>query len=203
MIDYQLQAILECRPMATTAATSVRPQPSCRLRKTSVIVAIGLALLATLPSAVRPAAADEGMDAVAGLLRGLEDRCSHAGGARRNRPAAGRDPGVRAEMRYLPERFGERPAVARALQRIETQPGRTLFTSPETISELERIVGGPIHLGQSDLELCVQLRDRRVGAAPGASKPASFAAIDARLGKCLAHCAASVRTRPWSPNCVG
>ena len=42
------------------------------------------------------------------------------------------------------QRFGARPAVARALQRIETQPGRTLFTSPETISELERIVGRPI-----------------------------------------------------------
>src|SRR5262245_152907 len=70
------------------------------------------------------------------------------------------------------ERFGDRPAVASALQRIETRPGRTLFTSPETIKELEGIAGEPIHLGHRDLELCVQVRDRSVGPGLGSGKPA-------------------------------
>lgn len=83
------------------------------------------------------------------------------------------------------KRFGDRPAIASALKRIETQPGRSLFTSPDTIAELERIAGQPINLGQRDLELCVQLRDRGVGTALGTPEPASFPVIGARLGKCL------------------
>jgi hypothetical protein len=49
------------------------------------------------------------------------------------------------------ERFGGRPAVARVLQRIQTTPGRSLFTSPETISELERIVGAAVRLRKSSV----------------------------------------------------
>jgi Hint module len=181
MIDYQRQVVRESQRMPTTAT---RP-PFCR-RNWTTLAAFGLALLVALPSTARSATTDEGTDAVARLLRELAE------------PAAAAQ-AVRAEIvQQLGEvqvsvqkcdaflkRFGQRPAVARILQRIQTKPGRTLFSSPETISELERIVGKPIDLGQQDLELCVQLRDRGVGAAPGAEKPASFSAIGDRLGKCL------------------
>jgi hypothetical protein len=187
MIDHQRQVIGETQPMGATAIANKSVPPARRWRPYGVLVTCGLALLVTSTSAMRLATADEGADAVARLLRGLEE------------PAAAAQ-AVRAEIvQQLGEiqvavqkcdaflaRFGKRPAVAKVLQRIETQPGRSLFTSPETIAELERIVGKPINLGQRDLELCVQLRDRRVGTAPDASRPASFSVVDARLGKCLA-----------------
>jgi len=81
------------------------------------------------------------------------------------------------------ERFGNQPAVANVLQQIQTRAGRTLFTSPATITELQQIVGEPIQLGQRDLELCLQLQDRNVGAPPSSQK--NFSTIDTRLGKCL------------------
>jgi desert hedgehog len=152
-----------------------------------------VALVATLASGVRPAAADEGTDAVAQLLRNLQQPAAaslSATGAQAVRAEILQQLGdiqvsVQKCNRFL-ERFGQRPAVARVLQRIQTEPpGRGLFTSPETISELERIAGKSIDLGQRDLELCVQLRDNSVGAAPDGEKPASLSAIGARLGKCL------------------
>ena len=83
------------------------------------------------------------------------------------------------------ERFGDIPAVARILDQIRERPGASTFTTPEVTREIQRIVGKPIHLGQSDLELCVQLRDKEVGSGPGGAPPASFAAIVDTLGKCL------------------
>src|SRR5215471_10949987 len=44
------------------------------------------------------------------------------------------------------ERFGNRPAVVKVLQQIQTRAGRTRLTSPETITELEQIAGEPIQL---------------------------------------------------------
>ena len=94
------------------------------------------------------------------------------------------------------ERFGDIPAVARILDQIRERPGASTFTTPEVTREIQRIVGKPIHLGQSDLELCVQLRDREVGSGPGGAPPASFAAIVDTVGKCLTALRA---VRPSSP----
>ena len=142
MIDYQMQVIRESQPMDVTATRNVPVRPSFRLRKCSTLVAFGLALLVASPSAVRPATADEATDAVAQLLRGLGEPAAaslSATGAQAVRAEIVQQLGeiqvsVQKCDAFL-ERFGERPAVARALQRIETQPGRTVFTSPDTISE--------------------------------------------------------------------
>jgi hypothetical protein len=83
------------------------------------------------------------------------------------------------------DRHGSNDRVVRILNELRQRPGGGFFTSPEIIAELEQAVGGPLDLGQFEIELCVQARDRRVGAKPTGAKPATFAAIDASLRKCL------------------
>ena len=82
-------------------------------------------------------------------------------------------------------RYGSNNRVVKILKELREKPARSLFTSPEIVADLERAVGKPIELSQIDIELCVQARDRRIGAKSAGTEPATFAAIDASLRKCL------------------
>ena len=192
MVDYQGKILGESVPMNATVLQNMPVPRVWRVWPWRLLVALGLAILATSPAAVPPAAADAGADAVAQLLRGIRDPAAAAPSTSTAKADLAEIIQQLGEVQVAAQkcdaflaRFGDRPAVAAALHRIETKPGRGLFTSPETISELERIVKKPIDLGQRDLELCVQLRDRGVGNAPKTGKPASFSVIETRLGKCV------------------
>jgi hypothetical protein len=83
------------------------------------------------------------------------------------------------------DRHGSNDRVVRILTGLRERPGRSLFTSPKIVADLERAVGGPINLSQVDIELCVEARDRRLGATPTGAEPATFATVGASLRKCL------------------
>jgi hypothetical protein len=83
------------------------------------------------------------------------------------------------------KRYGSHDRVVRILNWLRQRPGEAFFTSPEIVAELERAVGESLDLGQREIELCVQARDRQIGTGAADAKPATFVAIDVRLRKCL------------------
>ena len=57
------------------------------------------------------------------------------------------------------------------MQQLNERPGDLFFTAPSDLEALEKAVGKPIDLDQSQLETCVRVNDQHVGSLASGSDP--------------------------------
>ena len=75
--------------------------------------------------------------------------------------------------------------AASILNGLRQKPGGSLFTTPETVDQLDEVLGSPVDASQFELELCAQIRDWQGGAKHHGAPPNALAPIGRSLSKCL------------------